>query len=156
MTRVCDHYSSPLMPRLFPAPMAQGLAFFPLAHIRLGNQRVFPSATHEMWHWDTNVCGKGTGSRDVRHSALSPLAVNDMTCGAEKPKNSFPFQSQRLWGTLLLRTLLNVLIGGPNELWPRSAICPPRQAYWPHADAYQNDECGIKFKWVGRSETGRK
>lgn len=28
MTRVCDHYSSPLMPRLSPALVAQGFAFF--------------------------------------------------------------------------------------------------------------------------------
>lgn len=46
----------------------------------------------------------------------------------------------------LLRTLLNVIIGGPNELWPRSAICLPLLPYWLHADAYQNDECSIKFK----------
>lgn len=31
MTRVCDHYSSPLMPRLSPALVAQGFAFSPVS-----------------------------------------------------------------------------------------------------------------------------
>lgn len=98
--------------------------------------------------------GREAGMWDTRRSLLSRLMI--WRAARKNQKTPLLFQSQRLWGTLLLRTLLNVLIGGPNELWPRSAICPPQQAYWPHADAYQNDGCGIKFKWVGRSEMGGK
>lgn len=123
MTKVCDHYSSPLMPQLSSALIAQGLAFFPLAHIRLGNQRVFPSTTHEKWHADTNVCGKGTESRDVRHSALLLLRLM-IWRAARKSKNSSPPKVHQLWGIFLLRTPLNVIIGGPNELWPHSpTVC---------------------------------
>lgn len=43
MTRVCDHYSSPLMPGFSPALVAQGFAFFsPLAHIRAAEPTRFP------------------------------------------------------------------------------------------------------------------
>lgn len=52
----------------------------------------------------------------------------------------------------LLSTLLNVIIGGPNELWPRS----PLLLSSTNILAYQNDECSIKFKWVGRLEKGEK
>lgn len=98
---------------------------------------------------------KRDGKQGCETLCTLPFAVNDMTCCTET-KNSSLYKSHQLWGMFLLRTLLNAIIGGPNELWPRSAICLPQQPYWLHADAYQNDECSIKFKWVGRLEKGEK
>ncbi len=98
---------------------------------------------------------KRDGKQGCETLCTLPFVVNDMTCRMGT-KNSSPFKSHQLWGMFLLRTLLNVIIGGPNELWPRSAIRRPQLPYWPHADAYQNDECSIKFKWVGRLGMRRK
>lgn len=97
--------------------------------------------------------GRKAGMWDTPHSSF-PLIM--IWRAARKPKNSSPFKSHQLWGMFLLRTLLNVIIGGPNELWPRSPICLPQLPYWFYADAYQNDECSIKFKWVGRLRKGEK
>lgn len=92
---------------------------------------------------------KRDGKQGCETLCTPPFAVNDMTCCTET-KNSSPFKSHQLWGMFLLRTLLNVIIGVPNEIWSRSPICLHQPPYWLHADAYQNDECSIKFKWVGR------
>lgn len=97
---------------------------------------------------------KRDGKQGCETLRTPPFVANDMTCFTEA-KNSSPFKSHQLWGIFLLRTPLNVIIGGFNELWPRAPICCPQLPYWLHADAYQNDECSIKFKWVGRLGKGK-